>query len=483
MKLSRRDFNKTVFLGASSTVLSMPLRAKSANDRVNVAVVGLGNKGNGLVNDAMRTERARLVALCEVDSNRLEKAAARVEKEFGVKVDTYKDLRAVLDRKDVDAVVLATPNHWHALQTILACQARKDVYVEKPVCHTLWEGIKMQEAARKYGRIVQSGLQNRSDPGLQEAFQWIHAGNLGKITLVRSIVYDNRTSIGKRDTPLVPPDSCDYNLWLGPARDELIYRSRFHYDWHWDWNTGNGDFGNQGIHELDLARWVMGDPGHPESVFSYGGRFAWNDAGETPNMQNASFAWKGRVPLIFELRNLWVDPETNAAENYKGRRMGLIVSCEEGELRCGRGGGMCYDLKGKRIRSFKGDSGLQHFPAFINAVLTRKQSDVACTLEDGYLSSCLAHLANASYLTGRLASRGEVADSVAGDALMAESHDRLVTHLNRWEGHLNGEPWTLGRRLGFDPRAERFTEGGDASAANELLRRDYRSSFEVPEII
>ncbi len=222
----------------------------------------------------------------------------------------------------------------------------------------------------------------------------------------------------------------------------------------------------------------MGDPAHPSSVFSYGGRFAWNDAGETPNMQNSMFTWENQVPLMFEVRNLWVDPETNAAENFKGRRMGVIVSCEGGELRCGRGGGIGYDADGKRIRSFKGDRGLQHIPAFVKAVRSRKQSDVACSLQDGYLSSCLAHLANASYLSGRNVDGSVVQKRVSKDPILKESHGRLSAHLARWK---SSEAWTLGQSLRFHSEKERFVSGDQSNRANKLLRREYRPGFEVPE--
>ena len=260
----------------------------------------------------------------------------------------------MLERKDIDAVVLTTPNHWHALQTIWGCQAGKDVYVEKPVCHTVWEGRQMIKAAKKYGRIVQAGFQNRSDIGLNEAFPWIHSGNIGEIRMVRGLCYRNRASIGKIDSPLVPPKTVNYDTWLGPAEHEVLYRPELHYDWHWDFNTGNGDLGNQGPHELDLIRWVLGDPDHPRKIQSIGGRFGWNDAGNTPNMGITTFDW-GEIPVLFEVRNLWVRPELNSAPNFKGSRVGVVVTCDGGEFRGGRGGGIVYDNNGKKMKAFKGD--------------------------------------------------------------------------------------------------------------------------------
>ncbi|MBT6381270.1 MAG: Gfo/Idh/MocA family oxidoreductase, partial [Opitutales bacterium] len=274
--LSRRNFIKTSAF-AAGTFAIVPSWAKSANGDIRVAVIGLNGRGKSLIKDVLRTDGARLVALCDVDSEVLGQRADQVDKENGLKVERYEDYRKLLENKDIDAVVLTTPNYWHALQTIWGCQAGKDVYVEKPVCHTVWEGRQMVKAAKKYGRIVQAGFQNRSDIGLNEAFPWVQAGNIGEIKMVRGLCYRNRASIGKIDKPLVPPKSVNYDLWLGPAEHQDLYRPELHYDWHWDFNTGNGDMGNQGPHELDLLRWVLGDPDHPMKVSSIGGRFGWND--------------------------------------------------------------------------------------------------------------------------------------------------------------------------------------------------------------
>ena len=482
MKITRRHFVAKSALTFGSFAVSKTFGA-SPNDEIGVAIVGMGNRGNSNVEDIVRTKGARLVALCEVDSNRLKEAAESVKKEYGLKVKTYSDFRLVLESKDVDAVVICSPNHWHGLQTIWACQAGKDVYVEKPVCHNIWEGQQMLKAASKYDRIVQSGLQARSDVGLKEAFQWIQEGNLGKIKVIRSIVYDHRSSIGKLDTPLIPPRTCNYDLWLGPAEDQAIYRRRFHYDWHWDWNTGNGDCGNQGVHELDLVRWILGDPSHPDSVFSIGGRFGWNDAGNTPNMQNTVFDWSGQVPVIFELRDMTTAPDNDIASHYKGHRFGIVISGEGGEFRGGRGGGIVYDEANNKKEKFVGDGGFDHFPAFIRAVRSRKESDLACTLREGYLSTCLCHLANISMRTGNPASRREIVSAVSDNEWMRESTSRLLEHLEAWKIDFNREPWSLGRALHFDSKEETF--GGDKriDAVNKFIKRRYRKSYEVPGIV
>jgi len=476
--LSRRTFIQSSAVAATSFAI-VPSWAKAANGDVRIAVVGLRGRGKSLIKDTLRTDGARLVALCDVDSAILEDRASQVETENGIKVKRYEDYRKLLEDKDIDAVALTTPNHWHALQTIWGCQAGKDVYVEKPVCHTVWEGRQMIKAAKKYNRIVQAGFQNRSDVGLNEAFPWIQEGNLGDILMVRGLCYRNRASIGKIDKPLAPPKSVNYDLWLGPAEHQDLYRPELHYDWHWDFNTGNGDLGNQGPHELDLLRWILGDPDHPEKVMSMGGRFAWNDGGNTPNMCLTEFSW-GDIPVFFETRNLWVKPDLNAAPNFKGSRVGVIVSCEGGEFRGGRGGGIVYDHNNKKVKAFKGDGGFDHFPAFIRAVNSRKEEDVASHLEDAYKSSCLAHLGNISYFEGNQASESKATKFASGNGLLNEAYGRYSEQLGVWDVDTSKEKWTIGAELDFNAKSEKFVGERIASGANQHLKKNYRKKFAVP---
>lgn len=477
---TRRNFLRNATLAAGSFAIAKSTWGQgSANGDIRCAVVGLNGRGKSLIRDVMRTDGARLVALCDVDTAVLDERAANVEEEHGIKVDKVRDYQKLLERKDIDAVVICTPNHWHALQTIWACQAGKDVYVEKPVCHSIWEGRRMMEAASKYNRIVQAGLQNRSDIGLGEAFPWIQAGNMGEITMVRGLCYKNRTGIGKRDTPLTPPSTVDYNTWLGPAKDEPMYREKFHYDWHWSWNTGNGDIGNQGPHEWDLIRWVLGDPDHPTKVHSFGGRFGWNDAGVTPNMQVASAQWN-EIPVLFEVCDLWLKPTSNAAANYKGNRIGIVVTCEGGEFRGGRGGGIVYDNGGKKVQAFKGDGGFDHFPSFIRGVNSRKELDLGCTLETGFMSSCVPFMTNASYKAGEAVSDETVKEYAYNNGHVFEAYERFRKHLGDWNTDFSKEKWTLGSSLEFNGRRERYTGGDNYREANEFVKSDYRKEFEVP---
>jgi len=251
-KISRRDFVKAS--AAAGLLSAVPFaRVQGANSDIRVAVVGVRNQGANHINWFRKIPGVRVVAICDADRSFLDREAKKFA-ERSEKVDTYVDVRKLLDDKDIDAVVTATPNHWHALVTVWACQAGKDVYVEKPICHNLWEGRRMVEAARKYKRIVQGGTQRRSDEGLRETLEYIRQGNLGKMRLVRSFIYVRRDSIGKVDGPQPVPESVDYNLWCGPAPMAPLMRKSLHYDWHWVWPTGNGDFGNNGIHYIDIGR-------------------------------------------------------------------------------------------------------------------------------------------------------------------------------------------------------------------------------------
>src|SRR5205807_7292226 len=244
-------------------------------------------------------------------------AAAKREDEKGTPVQTYTDVRKLLENKDIDVISTATPNHWHSLITIWSCQAGKDVYVEKPVSHNVFEGRQCVEAARKYNRIVQAGSQGRSNGAQREAFAWIKEGHLGKIKIARGLCYKRRPSIGKVDGPQPIPSQIDYDLWCGPALKLPLTRKKLHYDWHWVWNTGCGDLGNQGIHEMDVARWFLGAMELSPRVFSVGGRLGYVDDGETPNTMVIYHDYP-TAPLIFEVRGLPDKPGSKNMDQYKG---------------------------------------------------------------------------------------------------------------------------------------------------------------------
>ena len=471
--ISRRNFVKSsVAVGLSMVVPHS--RARGANGGVRVAVVGINSQGSNHINWFRAIPGVRVVAICDADKRVLE----REQKKFadrGEKVDTYMDYRKLLEDKGIDAVITATPNHWHALVTVWACQAGKDVYVEKPVSHNIWEGRRMVEVARKYDRIVQSGMQRRSDTGLREAIEYVNAGNLGAIKLVRGLVYTPRGSIGKVDGPQPVPESVDYNLWCGPSPMSPLMRKNLHYDWHWVWPTGDGDFGNNGIHYIDICRWVIGKNELPPRVLSFGGRFGYVDDGETPNTIAVFLDYKP-VPILFEVRGLPRAKGDSAMDNYRGIQGGTVVHCENGHL----AGGWAYDNSGKRIKQFKLTEGSGHHENFIKAVRSRKVSDLNADVLEGHLSAALCHMGNISYRLGQTASRPETLDRIGGNQDLAEVFERVQDHLLLNGVDVKLTPRVLGRWLTMDSQTERFT-GEFAEEANKLVRGSYREPFIVPE--
>ena len=341
-RIGRRRFLQNA--GAGLLALGLPRpglgatsKPSGANEDVRIAVVGIGSKdavggvgGRGLqlIDSLQKVRGARLVALCDVDQSILTRLAAEL-KDQGQPVATYGDLRRVFDDKSVDAVLVATPNHWHALATIWACQAGKDVYVEKPVSHNIWEGRQMVAAARKYGRIVQGGTQARSSSVVREAFEWIQGGGLGPIRYARVILYRQRSSIGKVTEPTPIPAGVDYDLWCGPAAKAPLKRKQLHYDWHWSWPTGSGEMGNNGVHYIDLCRWAMKLDAPAPRVMSVGGRFGFDDDGETPNTQVAILDYQP-APIYCEVRGLPENKSSTAMDSFLNTRVGVVLQCEGG---------------------------------------------------------------------------------------------------------------------------------------------------------
>ncbi len=483
-KISRRTLlSATASIAVTAGLKSTPCFSQtvSANEQLRVAVIGTGGRGGEHIQSLLQIPEVRIVAVCDADEQHAESSAGMIEKKSGGKVKRYLDYRKLLENDDIDAVTIASPNHWHALMTIHACQAGKHVYVEKPVCHHIWEGRKMVEAMQKYDRIVAAGFQNRSDTGLLQAVPLIHDGTYGAVKQVRGLCYRDRGSIGKRDTPLSPPTSVDYDLWLGPAADLPIMRPKLHYDWHWDFNTGNGDMGNQGPHEMDIVRWALGDPDHPKRIQSFGGRFAWDDAGDTPNLQCALFDFGNDIPVIFEVRNLHQEKNSSVGRYKDGPGVGMIVTCEDAEFRGGRGGGTFHDKDGKIIRRCKGDGGSTHMQNFVDAVRNSDSASLRAPLESSFKSSCMSHLANISVLTGKQASGEELAADLVSNELASECFQRFEQQLDLWSVDTKKSRWTLGPQLSFDAASETFTAGGAFDRANDLIRREPRQAHFVPE--
>jgi predicted dehydrogenase len=479
------------FVSGAAVASGLPLRAWSkalgANDDVRVAVVGLGGdvgtrRGAEHIDVFRGLEGVRVAALCDADRESLEREARKFT-ERNEKVNTYVDVRKLLEDKNIDAIVIATPNHWHSLLTVWACQAGKDVYVEKPVSHNIWEGRKAVEAARKYKRIVQAGTQSRSEAGLAEAFEYIKRGEIGKIVVARGFCYKRRPSIGKVDGPQPIPKSVDYDLWTGPAALEPLRRKNLHYDWHWVWPTGNGDIGNQGIHEMDMCRWALGQKGLSPKVMSIGGRFGYDDDGRTPNTQIAVFDYEP-APIVFEVRGLSRKKEDPIMDEYKGVRIGVVIECEGGYFAGGAGGGWVHDKDGNKVKQFVSDGGVGHQANFIKAVRSRKTSDLNADILEGHISSALCHMANISYRLGRLSSPDQIRETIKNQPKVLETFERFREHLSANEVDLSSERPVLGPWLQMDVKEERFVskdEYGIGRWANELLRRGYRKPFVVPE--
>jgi predicted dehydrogenase len=397
----------------------------------------MGRRGRYHVQQYATLPECRIAAVCDVNQAAQERAVAQVEQAQGHRPKVYSDLRKLYEDKEIDAVSIATPNHWHALATIWACQAGKDVYCEKPACHNIWEGRKMIEAARKYGRMVQIGSQSRSTPHKIRAMQLLREGIIGKLYMAKGLCFKRRPSIGHTPDQAVPP-GVNWDLFLGPAQMKPFSTNKFDYNWHWFWDTGNGDICNQGVHEMDLCRWGMGDAGLPVGVVSTGGKFVYKDDQETPNTQLATFEYNG-FQIVFEVRGLLTGQEGGLGAN-ESNVIGNLYYGSEGYMVLDGWGFQVY--KGERREKIMDEKippatawiTAPHMANFLHAVRTRDHRDLSADVESGVLSASLCHLANISY--------------------------------------------RVGRKLVFDPAKGEFP--GDTEA-NRLATREYRAPYAVPE--
>ncbi|HWB82719.1 MAG TPA: Gfo/Idh/MocA family oxidoreductase [Bryobacteraceae bacterium] len=476
--VSRRSF--VISLAAASRVLG-------ANNDIRLGVIGVGStvKGGGRGKADARSFRripgVRVMALCDPDHANLDPEVEQFAKD-GYKVEAYTDLRKLLDNKDIDAVCVTTPNHWHALAAIWACQAGKDVYVEKPASHTIFEGRKMVEAARKYGRIVSVTSNSRSPTGFREALQYAFDGNLGKIRYVYGLDFNARTSIGKVSGPQPIPKSIDYDLWSGPAPIAPVMRQFLHYDWHWIWSYGNGDVGNMGIHSMDGCRMAVRQDALPKHVMSFGGRFAYDDDGQTPNTQLIFLDYQP-APIIYEVRGLphdksllstaWNQNYKETMDSYRGVRIGVVVQCEGGYIAANG----AFEKNGTRIREFKSPNPTEQV-AFIQAVRSRKETDLAGDILQGHLSASLVHLGNISYRLGKVTPPGEIQERIGGRQELRTIYESLQERLRANGVDLN--QMVAGPMLTMDSDTERFT-GAFSKEANRFVSRTYRKPFVVPE--
>lgn len=468
-------------------------RVIGANDTIRLAVIGLGattavggvgGRGHQLIARLRELPNARIAALCDVDQAHLNREA-QAFKDRNEEIATYRDLRRVFDDKTIDAVVIALPNHWHALATVWACQAGKDVYCEKPFAYDLWEGRQMIAAARKYSRMIQVGTQNRSSTLLSKVFADLRRGGLGAIRFGHTLVYRARDPLGTVSAPTPIPATVDYDLWCGPAPKAPLMRKQLHYEWHWFWATGNGEIGNNGIHVMDLCRWALGQDQPPPRAMSIGGRFAFNDCGETANTHIALLDYQPE-PMICEVRNVRMAGTPNGMGKFRDRSGGLVIDCENGYFAGDASGGAFFDKQGRKIKDIADDgSGKKlealHLSNFLAAVLSRKSSELACEALEGHRSAACCHLPNISHRLGKQASIEEIRAAIKANGGLADAFARCREYLRENGVDLGATPATLGPWVTFDAKQEQFV-GEFAKQANALSKRDYRKPFVVPRL-
>ena len=445
MKKSRRKFIKNTVSASTATFLAPSIISASvfgANDRINAVVLGVNGRGKNHISSLMKQKNVHVTKLCDPDSNLLLKRQREFKNKYNKDVSLEQDLRKVMDDKDIDVVSIASPNHWHALSVIWACQAGKDVYVEKPGSHNIFEGRKMVEAAQKYDRIVQHGVQLRSSPAINEAIGLLRDGYIGNVYMARGLVFRWRGDIGDKGFSSVPK-GLDYDLWTGPAPKRPFTENLVHYNWHWHWDYGNGDVGNQGIHETDLCMWGL-DVGLPTKITSMGGKFLWDDCKEVPEVLTSVYNYPEEGKIIqFEVRPWCTNTEEGATVGniFYGDKGILVVdgySKYKTYLGKNRTPGKSGDDGAKEASGMdRGSGGTDgHFTNFIEAVRKHDSGILTAPIETGHLSSGLAHLGNIAYRMEKV--------------------------------------------LTFNPQAEKFVNDPEA---DKMLTRNYRQGFEVPNKI
>jgi predicted dehydrogenase len=418
--------NRRTFIAASAALAgSLSARAVPPSERIRVAVMGLRGRGNSLLHAFAAQKDVDVTHLCDVDRKVLEQRAGELEKK-GLKPALVKDYRTILDLKDVDALVVGTPDHWHALPTIHACQAGKDVYVEKPDGHTIEEGRAMVAAARKHARMVQLGTQSRSAPFLKDAARFVAEGGIGKVIFGKAWETSRQAPI-PRVADGDAPEHVDYDLWLGPAPKRAFNRYRFHGNWRWFFDTGCGDLGNDGVHRMDYCRWVMGITELPRAVSASGGKFYFDDAQEWPDTLMVTYEYLGKL-LVYEMR-LWSEPRLHDEGE------GAAVYGDKGWVLINNSSWKAFDGEGKVVQQGgDGQAGNLHVRNFLDAVKSRKREDLAQEIAQGHVSSVMCHAGNVS--------------------------------------------WRTGKKLRIDPETERF----DDAEANRHFGREYRKGFELPSV-
>jgi predicted dehydrogenase len=472
-RMTRRRFFKNTLAAAATITLAGTKssgRVLGANEVIRVAIAGLNGRGGAHVGALANMQGVQITYLVDPDTRTYARRTGAIR---GNRPQTVQDVRRALEDRNVDAVSIATPNHWHALMTIWAAQAGKHVYVEKPCSHNIHEGRIAVEIARRQRVIVQHGTQSRSSQQWANVVEILRAGTLGRLKVARALCYKGRTTIGTRPNSDAPAE-LDFNLWQGPAQRRPFHLNLVHYNWHWFWDFGNGDIGNQGVHQMDIARWGIPNATWPRSVICVGGRFGYSDQGETPNTQVALFDY-GDTKLIFEVRGL-------PSDRYRNESIGNIFHLDEGVIAGNRfyprGRTEGQPLPQLQQPAARGPGGGDHFANWIAAIRSNRQEDLNANLLEGHYSSGLCHLANISYRLGAPAGFQPRARALGESPDLVETLDRMEEHLRGRDLDLANLRLQVGRKLEFDAQAENF---GRNEEANRLLTRQYREGFVVPE--
>ena len=477
---NRRDFLKTTAATTAGLSLFTIAGTKSsgrvlgANDRLRVGVAGIKGRGSAHINEFAAMDDVDVTYLIDPDQSLFESRSKQVESKGGNTPSCVQDVQEALDDDNVDIISIATCNHWHSLMTIWACQAGKDVYVEKPMSHNVFEGRQCVKAAERYGRVVQHGTQQRSSGGRASQIAAIHSGKYGRLLVSKGYCCKPRWSIGFKDAG-EPPQDLDWNLWLGPADEQAFHGNMHPYNWHWFWNTGNGDTGNQGVHEMDVARWAIKDATLPNGVYSMGGRHipGGADQAETPNMQLTVFDY-GETLLVFETRGLVAKdgaPPFKVANEYYTTE-GVI----KGDKFYPKDGSDAVNVEGEPATVTPGGA----FGSFVRAVRSRKPEDCNASAEVAHYSSALCHLANIAYRVGSSESYQDTPKTLGENPQVVESYEMLKQNLDQVGVNLEEATCQVSPYLTFNPKSERFVNNDDA---NELLTRPYRGKFVVPAMV
>jgi predicted dehydrogenase len=482
------NFNRRRFLQSSAVLTGSVLIAgtkssyaiNGANDRVRIAVVGLNGRGKDHIEAWQKADNVEIAYLVDPDSNVLTRAMASLEKTSPQKLTAkgVADIRTVLEDPSVDAISIAAPNHWHSLMTIWAAQAGKHVYVEKPLSHDVREGRVVVEAQKKYGVVIQNGTQRRSDAGIAGLHEALKSGKLPRLKIAYGYCCKPRAGIGRK-APQAPPANLDWSLWKGPAVVDQFHHNYVHYNWHWFWNTGNGDMNNQGTHQLDIAQWAIDDDQlHPVRVIGMGGRFAWDDQGETPNTMFAMAEYANGQQVFFNVRNVNYQGYQTQVYNEYYLEDGSVITGES-QYMIRRPGSMTPEpLKLEPGKVTPGGN----WNSFITAIRAGDPSLANGNAVDAHASSVLGHLMNNSYRLGKKVPFSSTAVEFGNNSAAAEHFAKLHEIMEKGVGiSAEGESYTVGPMLEFDPQIEHHT-GSLAAEANALLGSPNNAGFEVPTV-